>query len=193
MLGQSRSSCSAVRVCVALSVVFMVGFELCILYNGDHLNADDTSTPGAGAAAPTTDDSYDYSFVGSSWVYLGLNMLLVTLAISNLNAVPEKVSVRRLIKAYLRNTGAKDEEEGKASASEAKEPEPAAATAPGSGPGAAAPSLSDGPGRSVAILAAATANRFRRAMLYYVLSVIVLVVYAILNRVLADNDVDSGR
>ena len=83
---------SFVRLGCATALALLCGFELAILYNGNNLISN-----------CQIDCSYQYSFVGSSWIWLGNNMVLVTMAVSALvePADTDRVTVKSLLLRLL--------------------------------------------------------------------------------------------
>jgi hypothetical protein len=174
---------TTVRVGACIATLLLAGFEFAVLYNGNYV-----------VAACKTNCGYEYSFVGSSWIWLGNNMVLVTLVVAGIIRPPGSVSVSRFVRQALLGH---DVEGGAGPGVGAG----AGAGAGAAGAGAAAVVREDSRAALVSSMAAADGesttyffgSRARHLAVLYVSSVCLLVAYAIINVVLADNAVDSGK
>lgn len=86
-MGQTLNSLALTALVI---IILVVGFEYSFLYNG-----------AGGPSCALSHCPYIYSFVGSSWIWLGNNMVLVSLAIAT-RAGEGAISARGLMLAYAK-------------------------------------------------------------------------------------------
>ena len=144
-----------------LSLVLLVGFEFAFLYNGNNL------------VPCTTTCKYEYSYVGSSWIWLGNNLVLVSLAIYTwTSGKSQSLSCRGLLVDLLKQRSS-------------------GVTSPTAT--AVLFQLMDRVLQPNAPRNFWFGSSLIHAGIYYAASLAVLIIYMILNLVLSSNAVDSGR
>lgn len=149
---------NSVRLLLVVSLALLVGFEFTFLYNGSHHSP-----------CTATSCGFVYSFVGSSWVWLGNNMILVTLAIATVSAARSGLSGRGLVADLIRKQSFAQLDDTPQSQ-------------------LASVFLGSEPERQY-LLGSPT----RQAALLYAASLCVLIAYMILNQFLSINAPDSGK